>query len=363
MVLLIRSADIKFDSRINKYITLLERENIEYHVLYWPRNREPEKQENTTFYTRKATYGAKLKSLLGYLGWFKFILSYIRNHRKDITVIHAIDLDTSMVAMLAKMLFKSQYIYEVYDHFADSRNLNGVARTVACKLESLVAKYANDIILVDKKRIKQHGFLSESNIHIIENVPNNQFLKNEDVEVNKPIKICYVGVLESNCRGLENILKAIEGRRIELHIAGFGGCEQLFKETKHNNVFFYGSVDHEKAIELMSSSDVLLGLYYLSNPNHIYASPNKYYEHLFLSKPLITSKGTPPGEKVTLNNSGWVIGDSLNELEELLDWLENDSNRNNILELGENAGECWKKYYLNYFDQFLKPTYLALIKK
>ena len=363
MILLLRSADIKFDSRINKYISLLEQENIKYHVLYWPRNRVPEKQKNTTFYTKKATYGAKLKSLLGYLGWFKFILNYIRNNRKEITIIHAVDLDTSIMAMLAKLFFRSEYIYEVYDHFADSRNLNGFTRLASCKLESIVAKYANNIILVDDKRVQQHDFSSKNNVHIIENVPNSQFLCNEKPTAKKPLKICYVGVLESHCRGLENILKAIEGRGLELHIAGFGGCEQLFKETKNDNVFFYGSVDHKKAIEVMSSCDILLGLYYLSNPNHIYASPNKYYEHLFLSRPLITSKGTPPGEKVELNNSGWVIGDSFNDLNELLNWLEHDATTESIQKLGENAGECWKNRYLNYFDEYLKPTYLALIKK
>lgn len=362
MILLLRSADIEFDSRINKYIRLLQEEGIEHHVLYWPRNREPKINENTTIYTRKASYGGKLKSLVAYLGWFKFLFLFLGKNRKKITKVHSIDLDTSLIALLTKALFGLEYIYEVYDHFADSRNLKGFPRLLACKLDYIVAKYAKDIILVDKKRIQQHGFEEKNNLHIIENVPSFQFSREKNQKLNEPLKICYVGVLESQCRGLENILSAVKERNVELHVAGFGSCEDTFKDNAQKNVFFYGSLSHEKAIKLMKRMDILLGLYYLSNPNHIFASPNKYYEHLFLSKPLITSKNTPPGEKVTENNSGWVIGDSFNDLNELINWLELVATKEDILELGKNAGDCWEKMYSRYHEDYLKPIYLRLIK-
>lgn len=65
-------------------------------------------------------------------------------------------------------------------------------------------------------------------------------------------------------------------------------------------------------------------MYYKTNPNHLYAAPNKFYEALALEKPIITTAGTLVGDKVKSIKSGYVINEGERAFEELLDKLIND---------------------------------------
>ena len=224
--------------------------------------------------------------------------------------------------------------------------MKGSARKVINGIEKIIAKKAKSVVLVDKARIEQHKFSENLSIKIIENVPNFSVTRQQfETQNSERLSLCYVGVLEKQHRGLENLLKVAEKLPVELHIAGFGGVESLFKNCQFANVHFYGSVNHERAQELMQGCDLMLGLYYLSNHNHFYASPNKYYEHLALGKPLLTSKGTPPGDKVAKYNTGWAIGDSYNELYKVLSEIDPR------LSVDDNGN-----YHLT-----LKSTYLDLV--
>lgn len=82
---------------------------------------------------------------------------------------------------------------------------------------------------------------------------------------------------------------------VELHVAGYGGLENMFagSGTKFSNIHFYGALPSPAGLTLMASMDVVVGMYYLSVPNHLYASPNKYYEHLMLGRGMLTTVGTP----------------------------------------------------------------------
>lgn len=365
MIVFLRSADAKFDSRLQKYIKVLEGNDVDFHILDWPRNRLAENTEHITHCPVQASFGGKLKNLFGYIKWFKFLFSFLCENRKKITKIHAVDFDTGVVSFFIKLFLKTPYIYDIYDHYADSRSLSGLPWMLIDKFERVIAKNAESVILVDEQRKHQHQFCSLIPITIIENVPST-FKANmpcKSVTNNNSLTISYVGVLEETHRGLENILRAAKDHKIELHIAGFGGCEKSFKEASFDNVHFYGSVGHDKAMEIMAKSDIILGLYYLSNPNHKYASPNKYYEHLALGKPLLTSDGTPPGEKVKADNSGWSISDSYEDLSDLISLLVEDSSRASIIEKGKNAEKRWSEEYKDYFDVVLKPSYLRLINK
>ncbi|MDO4729484.1 MAG: hypothetical protein Q4B43_10845, partial [Bacteroidota bacterium] len=122
---------------------------------------------------------------------------------------------------------------------------------------------------------------------------------------------------------------------------------------KYDNILFYGGVSQQRALEIMNSSHIIVGMYYKTIKNHLFASPNKYYEHLFLGKTLLTTQGTPPGDKVLKYNTGYVI-------EETKEDIENVINRFNIVEwadLAKNAEKLWSDRYINYKKK-MKQQYI-----
>ena len=127
--------------------------------------------------------------------------------------------------------------------------------------------------------------------------------------------------------------------------------------VSHKNIIFYGNISNREALSLMENAHVILGFYYLSSPNHRYAAPNKYFEHLLIGRPLLTTTGTPPGDKVSTYNSGWAIDEGISALDK---WWSNFT-WNDACKKGGNATAIWSKNYADYFEKTLLKTYIDLI--
>ena len=107
----------------------------------------------------------------------------------------------------------------------------------------------------------------------------------------------------------------------------------------------------------MRQSDLIYAVYEKSNPNHILAAPNKYYEGLYLGKPIITTEGTIVGEKTIKYNTGFCIQETYSDLQNLFKTI----NRDMINERSINAFKLWEKSYSTYTQTFLKSKYLAFL--
>ena len=95
-------------------------------------------------------------------------------------------------------------------------------------------------------------------------------------------------------------------------------------------------------------------MYQTFNPNNVYAAPNKYYEAMFLGKPIFTTKGTIVEKKVLDRNMGYVSG----ELEESIVSVINSIRREELIKRGLNARECWMNSYKDYTNNYLTNEYL-----
>lgn len=143
-----------------------------------------------------------------------------------------------------------------------------------------------------------------------------------------------------------------------MYIAGGGKIESLVKEKagKYPNIVFYGQVSSQKALEILSKSDVIVGMYYKTIKNHLYASPNKYFEHLLLGKVLLTTEGTPPGYKVQKYSTGFAIGETEKDILNFIKNIDIDT----IKQYSINAKKIWVEKYNNYQER-LKEKYSNLL--
>lgn len=110
-------------------------------------------------------------------------------------------------------------------------------------------------------------------------------------------------------------------------------------------------------INMENAADVVYAMYCKVNPNHFYAAPNKYYEAMLLGKPLITTKGTIPGDKVEKYGTGWAIEEDIEELRALVRSLS----KKEINEKGDRALELWEKEFKNYIPDFFDHIYSKII--
>lgn len=358
MICFINRSTVDYDVRLQKYVQACIETNTPYCVIAWDRLKNCSKvYPNEHQYKVYAPYGAGWNNLIALIGWVFYLWFMLIKLRKQYTVIHACNLENCRLSYFMRW-FGKKMVLDIYD----TQNKNR---------EKKLAKLVEGVILPSDQRQEQVGFTKDEtkNYLEVENVPIIKYNHLEKVIVEFPnvIHLAYVGVFQSEIRGLENLLKMVdEDDRFILDIAGTGGgLDELVKTiaAKNPRVVYHGKVDYQTALSLMAKSDFIIALYYLSCKEHKYASPNKYYESLALGKPVVTSKNTLIGNNVLQHNTGYVIDDTLEALKSLF----NDVNTENFkIQYEEKSANCisrWKNFYSSYFEDVLKKKYIEFIYK
>ena len=203
---------------------------------------------------------------------------------------------------------------------------------------------------------------------VVENVPvfSGEIWPKENIEFPDKIHLSYVGVFEKEIRGIENLLELVrKDDRFVLDIAGVGGG--LEEVVKANAIFckrivYHGQVDYNTALRIMNGSDFIVALYYPANKYHVYASPNKYYESLYLRKPVITSKNTLVGHSVEEKNTGYTVYHTIGDLENLFASIHQPEFRDSYIRKAENCRDVWNSSFRNYFRDALCGDYIQTLK-
>lgn len=361
MMVLIRSQDTHTDSRLGKYLKIIDEAGIASEVISW--RREGEMRESTCRkydYIKLSTVGAGYANAFAIFGWNFHILRVLFKLRHKYSVIHVVDLDSVLPTLLFKLFFSKRIVFDVYDKYSDSRNIGAPISKLVDFVERFAATTADQLLLPDACRISQLG-VGDGNVTVLENVPAYSELGLEDSRNrNECLTLGYVGVLEAKHRGIEDLLEVVSRNpAVRLRIAGVGPLRDMVVDfaARFDNIDYHGPVVHQEALEILASCNVMVGLYYRSNRNHFYAAPNKYYEHLLLGMPLITTVGTPPGNKVLEGNTGYAL---IEGSEALQRWID-EFNQNEVAVKSLNARKLWRSKYENYFNSHFKPCYLHAI--
>lgn len=368
-VLFIRSFTPDFDGKFNKYAQALDEQQIPWFFLGWDRtgkNFQSKFHDQAHFFRKKALLGGSWKNIINLLFWNVYVAFFLCKYRKDIKILHVIDFDSAAFAYPIARLLKKKVIFDVYDKYTSMRRFPSLIQKMVDGYEKFILKHADLSILADESRYQQHKISKYDNIIVLENVPKAQKIKETNLgqkikETN--LSIGYFGVLEKNNRGLEDIVNAVLNLdNCEFHVAGYGELEVFFQEVSSKypeKIKFYGAQDSSSGLSIMQNVDILLGLYYRNVPNHLYAAPNKYFEHLMLGKPLITTKGTPPGYKVIEKQTGWAIIEGAKSLE--IQLREISVATLEVLE--KNSILLWNSTYQGYFEDQYVGQYGEIVKR
>ncbi len=323
-IVIIRSNPVDPDSRVEKEANSLAKSDYQVKLLVWNRSvnkiYEDSKQLPDAVIPRinlgfKATYGEGVKNLKSFILFQFNVFRWIIKNRKDIDVVHACDFDTAFISLIACKLLNIRLVFDIFDYIG-TKPRNMVEKIVS-KLENVIINNANATIICTEQRKNQIHGTKPRLLSIIHNSPakiNFGSLKIKGCK-NK-IKIVYVGILQDYRMILELAQVVQENEKLELHIGGFGKLEASLIEivNKTNNIYYYGKLAYSDTLALERQSDIMVALYDPSIGNHYYAAPNKFYEALFLGKPLIMVKNTGMSDVVADNEIGAVINYSKADL-------------------------------------------------
>ncbi len=365
-VLLFRSNNI-FASRVNKYVGYYKKAGVDYTIIGWNRGGEARDVEHYEFcqYKAKRNIGG-ITAVKNHVVWMWFVFRYLLKH-KDVTTIHACDVNVAYPAALFKRIFKRDVvlIFDACDWSSDNFAKYPVVSKIIGKMEKFAYKYSNQLIICEPERKEQIQFPLRNEPLVLPNIPSVDFdLSFDRMESflfnNDKITFAYFGTFTLDRFLLEALELAKEGS-FNLLIAGFGNeaVETLAKELNENcdNVKYFGKVDMKKGLTMSLHADAIFAFYSLCNPNHKYAAPNKYYEAMYLGLPLITNDGTILADSVKRNNMGYV----LKETKESVGSFVKSITRDQLKEKGENARRIWDSKYSTYVERFFEEEYSKLM--
>lgn len=365
-IILFRSNNI-FDSRVNKYHNFYERKGLDYKIVGWDRAGKGWQKEHYDFYNYQAGEGiGGIQAVFNHLKWMRFVYKYLKRHNSA-TTIHACDLNSAFPAAIYKVLHKPKVtlIFDACDWFS----ANFASHKLLCFCFELMEKFtyrnSDELIICEPERIQQIQFKLRKPPIVMPNIPeiNPSVITNIQEKYkfnNNNPTIAYLGGFSDN-RFLLEILTLAETEPFNLLIAGYGNkavtskCEEL---SERDNVKYFGRVQMEDGLNMENAADIVYAMYCKTNPNNIYAAPNKYYEALLLGKPIITTKGTIVEKKCIDNNIGWAVEEDIEQLRQLI--LEIDQRE--IDEKGKNAFSLWHNHFQNYINSFFQETYSKIIK-
>lgn len=233
--------------------------------------------------------------------FFKPFVAFYLSLKTKANLFHFHDPELIPIGLLLK-IFGKKVIYDVHEDVSSQilykywihKKLR-IPISVAFKtFESFAAKFFDGIVTATP-HIKSIFIKKNKNTCNVNNYP----IKEESVDydfINIKKKnervLCYIGGISKE-RGIFEVLKALEGTDIKLHLAGSVSPKNLLKalekEKGWKNVVYFGLVSRPEAASILSNSRIGICTFHPIEA-HIHAVPNKIFEYMNAGVPVIVSR-------------------------------------------------------------------------
>lgn len=309
-ILIIRSNGVNPDPRVEKEANSLLSGGYNVEILAWDRSsNHPVNDSYLNFENGvslihrigvKATWGGGIAK--NFRAYFSFIFKakkWAKQNYRRFRAFHLCDMPIAFPFLRFCKRKKLLVIYDIFDYYPDLRNYPSILRSLFVSMENKCINKSDATIICSEARKEQIKGSHPKRLVVIHNSPSqhNSLIHST---VHWPFgnscnpALCYIGNLVSD-RLIEPLCKAVsEHPEINLLIGGDGVLAPMVLDYsgKHTNIFFVGKIPYDDVLAFESHSNILVALYDPVIPNHKYTAPNKFYESLFLGKPLLMCKGS-----------------------------------------------------------------------
>jgi len=306
------------DTRLEKEAGALVRSGYNVTLLVWDRGRTSATQSSCPYRVKRFKLRASpdsLKVCIYLPFWWLYVFFQLLIEKWD--VIHAADFDTFAPALIVAKATKKPIIYDIFDFYADMivfPVFPKISRAIFAKFDRFLMKFADVIILPDDSRREQIALSSGENIVIIVNAPSDVSSKSSIGlnSISENFTIFYGGGI-GNDRGTDTICKAVKTLS-DVRLVIMGPCSEAYGDYLQNICQNAPNIElrlkwalHEEIIQRATAADMLFAFYDPDVPNNKYASPNKLFEAMMCSKPILVNDDTSMAELVRKEECGLVV--------------------------------------------------------
>lgn len=312
-VYVFRTLPFTADSRVKRYLSLFPESS---EVVFKTWEKENISVDNVKPYPFLKG-GYVVKKILNALGYQLFSLyQFIKLNNGDVAVF--MDLDAAYLSIMFKWLNPGvTAIFDIVDPISQTKGLRfSLLHKIIDRLEFKIAVKSDLCIVPHSCRIEYYynrlniGKSHKLNSFVLENVPDKFSITQEATKNEDKLSIGYFGTLDPHTRGLEELIKfGIEKCNINVILAGDGGLKEIVQEAAaaNANIYYLGLYNYKDLQDMYNKVDFTWAYYCPKVSLHEYACPNKYFEHIMFTTPIITNKIIPQAQAVIANNSGIVL--------------------------------------------------------
>lgn len=303
-----------------------------------------------------------LKRLFVYLKSIIKLRSILKNNKYDAVFVS--NIDTLIFAYLAIGNKRQAKIFLEVPDLRIKAIKNKIARNLLVKAEQCLLKNTDAIVLTSQMFYeKYYKTIYCGKYFFLENKPLKHLLPADNYDSrksnNSPFVIGVVGLLAHEMP-YRTLFKSInEFDDVEIKVYGGGSCQKMIEEyaAMNNKITYYGSYDFfTDAGNIYGSIDALYAVYDTSKSvNNSLALPNKLYEALYFSVPLLASSDSYLGAVIEKFGVGYSVDcnckrDLVNKIDQLK--MSSATLVRNIKSLPESmylGNEDYKKF-VNFID-------------
>lgn len=289
-------------------------------ILCWNRSdialKEPEVVAGAEI--RRYSRQARPRSLATVLDILRFGVWVVRQLLRDPPkYVQVCDLESALPAMIASLWTRSVMIYDMRDPFAESYRFPRWVKPVAYAADWTAMAASRAFVVPAEERIPYLGRWSKRRlVAVVRNACHDELSALGSSPATLPrrrssstIRLAYLGYLVST-RGAEWLIELCREEQggVELWVAGLCRSEKLQGMLAvTSEAHWFGLLPRMEALRLMREADAVSLLYDPSVPVNRIAAPNKFYEALMTSTPVLVSRGMSLAEEVEREGLGFVL--------------------------------------------------------
>jgi len=262
-----------------------------------------------------------------YLEWRWQLLQRYRH--ADIAVIHCHDLEPLPIAVRLKQLTGARLIYDAHELETERSGARGLRQWLNRLTERRMMAHVDRLITVSPSILAWYRErYPRVPAHLVRNVPNRPAtaisahpLRAELGVPHDALLFLFLGRFAAG-RGIESTLEAFQHEAVRHHVLFMGGgpLESRIRDAASRcaRIQILPPVPTHAVLSYAAGADVGLTLYEDTCLNHRFCLPNKLFENLLASRPVLASDLPDQTTIVRQYKAGWTVPV---ETAALVEWL------------------------------------------
>lgn len=306
-ILLMGVQKIKFMPYIDFYLTNLNTEQHEVHLLFWNRDGKEDLTIDSNIVLHEFEHMqedevSKVKKIKGFIKYRRHAMKLIRKEQFDFVII----LNTATGFLVQDLLwtsYRKKYIYDYRD--PTHENLFWYKLLVGrIAKHSCVTFVSSDGF---RKFLPSYNHINSSH-NLLTEALRKRDIRNQLPRKHHPVRIRYWGMIRDEEMNKVLIKKLANDPRFELHYNGRmqktgRNLESYCKQQQIHNVFFHGSYLPHERYKFIRETDILHNIY-KEDKLLSQAMGNKFYDGIIHYIPQIFTAGSFMGRKGTESGTG-----------------------------------------------------------